>query len=72
MLSRHVTADNHVALLAAASGKGKRAVEELLVGLFPGGGETGQGAADPLAGRECQSRGDLGRLRPGDTGPRWG
>src|SRR3954468_22726357 len=35
MLARHVTADNHVALLAAASGKGKRAVEALLVGLFP-------------------------------------
>src|SRR3954469_22174215 len=35
MLSRHVTANNHLALLAAASGKGKRAVEELLEGLFP-------------------------------------
>src|SRR3954462_12718874 len=35
MLSRHVTADNHLALLAAASGKGKRAVETLLAGLFP-------------------------------------
>jgi hypothetical protein len=35
MLARHVTADNHVALLAAASGKGKRDVEKLLAGLFP-------------------------------------
>src|SRR5258708_1847905 len=35
MLARHVTADNHVALLAAASGRGKREVEKLLVGLFP-------------------------------------
>src|SRR3954467_13299760 len=35
MLSRHVTPDNHLALLAAASGKGKRAVEKVLVGLFP-------------------------------------
>src|SRR5260221_8296291 len=30
MLSRHVTADNHVALLAAASGQSKREVEKLL------------------------------------------
>src|SRR5450432_506834 len=35
MLSRHVTADNHVTLLAEASGKGKREVEKLLAGLFP-------------------------------------
>jgi hypothetical protein len=35
MLARHVTADNHVALLAAASGKRKREVEKLLAGLFP-------------------------------------
>ena len=35
MLSRHVTADNHVALLAAASGQSKREVEKLLAGLFP-------------------------------------
>jgi hypothetical protein len=35
MLSRHVTADNHVALRAAASGQGKREVEKLLAGLFP-------------------------------------
>ncbi|HEY5000195.1 MAG TPA: HNH endonuclease signature motif containing protein [Usitatibacter sp.] len=35
MLSRHLTADNHVTLLAEASGKGKREVEKLLAGLFP-------------------------------------
>src|SRR5712691_2482320 len=32
MLARHVTADNHVALLAAGSGRGKREVEKLLAG----------------------------------------
>src|SRR3954466_4840241 len=36
MLSRHVTADNHLALLAAASGKSKGQVEMLLAGLFRG------------------------------------
>ena len=35
LLSRHVTADNHEALLAAAAGKSKREVEKLLAGLFP-------------------------------------
>jgi 5-methylcytosine-specific restriction endonuclease McrA len=35
MLSRHVTADNHAALLAAASGQSKHEVEKVLAGLFP-------------------------------------
>jgi len=35
MLARHVTAENHAALLAAASGKSKREVEKLLARLFP-------------------------------------
>jgi hypothetical protein len=34
-LARHVTAENHQGLLAAASGKGKRAVEKLLAERFP-------------------------------------
>ena len=50
MLSRHVTADNHVALLAAAAGRGKREVEKLLAGLFP---ETERPAAvRPIPSRE--------------------
>jgi hypothetical protein len=35
LLARHLTAENHQALLAAASGKGKQAVEELLARWFP-------------------------------------
>lgn len=35
LLAPHLTDDNHAHLLAAASGKSKRAVEELLAGEFP-------------------------------------
>ena len=35
LLARHLTAENQEALLAAASGRGKLAVEELLAGWFP-------------------------------------
>jgi hypothetical protein len=35
LLARHLTAENHQELLAAASGKGKQAVEELLARWFP-------------------------------------
>jgi hypothetical protein len=35
LLSPHLTAENHAGLLAAASGKGKEAVEELLACRFP-------------------------------------
>ena len=37
LLSPHLTAENHAGLLAAASGKGKEAVEELLACRFPQG-----------------------------------
>jgi HNH endonuclease len=35
LLTSHLTAENHQELLAAATGKSKRQVEELLVGYFP-------------------------------------
>lgn len=35
LLARHLTPENHEELLAAASGKGKQAVEELLARRFP-------------------------------------
>jgi len=35
LLARYLTAENHGEILAAASGKGKQAVEELLACLFP-------------------------------------
>jgi len=35
LLSSHLTAENHQELLAAAPGKSKREVEELLVRYFP-------------------------------------
>lgn len=35
LLARHLTCDNHAELLAAASGRGKQAVEELLAHRFP-------------------------------------
>src|SRR5713101_1466444 len=35
LLASHLTDDNHQELLAAAKGKSKRQVEELLVGYFP-------------------------------------
>jgi HNH endonuclease len=35
MLARHLTADNHAKLLAAAAGKSKQEVEKLLAALFP-------------------------------------
>jgi hypothetical protein len=35
LLAPHLTADNHVELMAAASGRSKREVEEILAGYFP-------------------------------------
>src|SRR5450432_1520696 len=61
MLSRHVTADNHVTLLAAASGKGKREVEKLLAGLFPE-------AERPAAVRPIHSREEIARPEATATG----
>ena len=60
MLSRHVTADNHVALLAAA-GRGKRDVEKLLAGLFPE-------AERPAAVRPIPSREETARPEATSTG----
>src|SRR5436305_8523419 len=72
MLARHLTADNHLALLSAASGKGKRAVEELLVGLFPKAERPASvrpiGSSAGSARPEATSAG----FRPGDAGPGFG
>src|SRR6185436_125963 len=61
LLARHLTAENHGELLAAASGRGKQAVEELLACRFPEADVAGRvrkmpAPAGPTAGAACDVR----------------